>query len=1024
MKRLQESNVLFDLRSIKISFVFISLISILSLIPQLLMAENDLDRSPHHPATNITKHESGFALNTWEYANSNGQPDARHECAYVELGGKFYLIGGRGNPALNIYNPQTNTWTSGTNIPNGKELHHFQAVAYNNKIYIIGAFTGGFPTEKPVADIYVYDPVANSWTILANQIPSNRRRGAAGAVVYNNKIYIVGGITNGHTDGWVSWMDEFDPANLTWKVLPDAPHQRDHLQAVVMNDKIYIAGGRRSAYPNTINLTEASVDVFSFSNQQWSTLPAAANIPTPRAGTATLALNNEIIVIAGESGNNGYHRQVEAFNPQTNTWRSLAQTNEGRNGPGGIAYNGKLYIVAGMVNGSEVSSQEIYATGATNTAPVITANIADINTTVNASPVNISLTNYFNDDGGSSNLVYTIASNTNTGLVQTSIVNKTTLQISFVSNATGSANIRIKATDQQGNSVEDAFSIVVSGSSTPPTANTLYINSGGAAHQYGSQQWTADKNFSGGSTYSGSTEIAGTDNDNIYLTERFGNNFSYSIPVAAGTYTVNLHFAEIFWSAAGQRVFNVNIENGKYVTNSLDIFALAGKNKAYIKSYAVQVTDGILNINFTSVTDNAKVSAIEIIPANNCGIVNVLSTSQITTSSAVLNWSAAAGASKYQVEYRKQGTETWTVISTGLTTNSYSLAGLTSGANYEWRVKAYCTGAYGSYSEGSFSTVIPVANAGNDVSITLPSNSVNLTGKGTVTGGTITSFTWAQVSGPSTASFTNKTTAATSVSNLIAGSYIFSLTVKDGAGNSSKPDQVTVVVNSTSTATQPAINSFTLVDATTNRDILVINEGAVINGSNLPAGGVNIRANVNQVATSKVVLALSGTQNVSRTESVAPYALFGDANGDYDNWQFANGSYTLIGTPYTSNGTAATARTIHFSISNSSRSMGNINTATNWGNAFDTNAASKTGGILQLKSLVYPNPSQNAFTLKIYGYMDEPVRFSVTDIKGSLIQSGTFRVGNVNIGSNYKRGIYFLRLVQGSQSVSTKLIKE
>jgi predicted heme/steroid binding protein len=1024
MKKLQESNVLFDLRSVKISFVFISLISILCFIPQHLSAKNDFDHFRLYPYSNSTKHDKAFALNTWEYANSNGQPDSRHECAYVELGGKFYLIGGRGNPALNIYNPQTNTWTSGTNIPNGKELHHFQAVAYNNKIYIIGAFTGGFPTEKPVADIYIYDPAANSWTILANQIPSNRRRGAAGAVVYNNKIYIVGGITNGHTDGWVNWMDEFDPANLTWKVLPDAPHQRDHLQAGVINDKIYIAGGRRSAYPNTINLTEASVDVFSFSNQQWSTLPAAANIPTPRAGTATLVLNNELIVIAGESGNNGYHRQVEAFNPQTNTWRSLAQTNEGRNGPGGIAYNGKLYIVAGTVNGTEVSSQEIYSTGATNTSPVITANIPDINTTVNASPVNINLTNYFNDDGGSSNLLYTIASNSNTGLVQASISNKTTLQISFASSTSGTGNIRIKATDQQGNSVEDVFSIIVSGNSTPAPANSLFINSGGAAHQYGSQQWTADKHFSGGSTFSGSTEIAGTENDNIYLTERYGNNFSYSIPLASGTYTVNLHFAEIFWSAAGKRVFNVNIENGKYVSNSLDIFALAGKNKAYIKSYSVQVSDGALDINFSTVTDNAKISAIEIIPGNTCAMVSGLSSSQVTTTGAVINWATSSGASKYQAEYRKQGSEAWTVISSGLTTNSYSLTGLTAGTNYEWRVKGYCSSGYGAYSEGSFTTIIPVANAGSDQSITLPANSANLSGKGSVTGGTITSFTWTQVNGPSTAAFTNKTTANTSVSNLIAGTYTFSLIVKDGAGNASKPDQVLVVVSSSSAATQPAITNFTLVDATTNRDILILNDGAVINGSTIPAGGVNIRANVNQVATSKVVITLSGAQNVSRTESVAPYALFGDSNGDYDNWQFANGSYTLTATPYSSNGTAVTGRTIKFSINNSARSISNVNTTTNWGNAFDINAASRTGELLQLKTFVYPNPSQNSFTLRIYGDINQPVRYSVTDIKGSVIQSGTLRVGNVSIGGEYRRGIYFLRLVQGSQSVSTKIIKE
>src|SRR5208337_808466 len=54
---------------------------------------------------------------------------------------------------------------------------------------------------------------------------------------------------------------------------------------------------------------------------------------------------------------------------------------------------------------------------------------------------------------------------------------------------------------------------------------------------------------------------------------------------------------------------------GTQVISNLDIFAKVGKNVAYDVSIPVTVTNGILNINFTSVADHAKVSAIAVTPA-------------------------------------------------------------------------------------------------------------------------------------------------------------------------------------------------------------------------------------------------------------------------------------------------------------------------------------------------------------------------------------------------------------------------
>jgi len=77
---------------------------------------------------------------------------------------------------------------------------------------------------------------------------------------------------------------------------------------------------------------------------------------------------------------------------------------------------------------------------------------------------------------------------------------------------------------------------------------------------------------------------------------------------------------------------------------------------------------------------------------------------------------------------------------------------------------------------------VPVANAGPSQSITLPTNSVTLTGSGSETGGTITGYKWNMVSGPSLASINSANLATTTVTGLAQGVYIFQLTVTDAAG--------------------------------------------------------------------------------------------------------------------------------------------------------------------------------------------------------------------------------------------------
>src|SRR5690606_23675651 len=87
----------------------------------------------------------------------------------------------------------------------------------------------------------------------------------------------------------------------------------------------------------------------------------------------------------------------------------------------------------------------------------------------------------------------------------------------------------------------------------------------------------------------------------------------------------------------------------------------------------------------------------------------------------------------------------------------------------------------------------PVANAGANQSITLPVNSVSLSGSATDEDGTIVSYQWKKQSGPENYNIVNANSPVTDVSGLTEGVYRFELLVTDNKGaTASSLVQVTV----------------------------------------------------------------------------------------------------------------------------------------------------------------------------------------------------------------------------------------
>jgi len=135
--------------------------------------------------------------------------------------------------------------------------------------------------------------------------------------------------------------------------------------------------------------------------------------------------------------------------------------------------------------------------------------------------------------------------------------------------------------------------------------------------------WLRDTPYSFGSFgYSGGTTgyLANTitgicaSAQSLYQRERYSTNsggFFFQFDCPEGIYETTLLESETYWSAAGQRVFNVFIQ-GKQVLTNLDIFQTAGgKNLPLTRVFTNAVTNSQLQILFTPVVDNARASGIQ-----------------------------------------------------------------------------------------------------------------------------------------------------------------------------------------------------------------------------------------------------------------------------------------------------------------------------------------------------------------------------------------------------------------------------
>ncbi|WP_165823901.1 T9SS type A sorting domain-containing protein [Pseudochryseolinea flava] len=225
---------------------------------------------------------------------------------------------------------------------------------------------------------------------------------------------------------------------------------------------------------------------------------------------------------------------------------------------------------------------------------------------------------------------------------------------------------------------------------------------------------------------------------------------------------------------------------------------------------------------------------------------------------------------------------------------------------------------------------------------------------------------------------------------LTPGRYLLVATAssaKNGGGVSGPTVQIEFFV--TNPGAEYKINSFTLVDPATDQDLGPLENGAVIDASQL----ANIRAN----ATSNTKSVMFFLNNKRRADNGAPiFTYFPEKNGDYESGLATAGHYVLKATPsseYNGGGTVGQTVTIEFDV------------------------VAATSARLETVSL-FPNPVNRESQLQIQAAPGSVVKIQLFDsfgitvlpeIAGNVDANGTVveSIGQLNL----KRGTYVLVVV-------------
>ncbi len=276
--------------------------------------------------------------------------DARYQAVSFTIGETVYIgTGYNGEDRLKdfiSYNAQTGDWDICALPPEGFAPRiNGIAFAAAGKGYV--GF--GMDQNNELGDLWMYDPVADSWTnIVAAGGPSPRY----GAVAFS--IGDKGYVGTGYDGNYLSDFYKFDPTNNTWSEIDYCPFKVRDAVAFVIDGKAYVTTGEK----NGISVDNCAM--YDPSTEDWTSKRAIADVSDEsydddysivrRQGVA-FVIGDKAYVTLGNN-NNSLKKDCWEYNPDTDLWTDRTSfEGSGRNDAVGFSTeSGRGFVTTG--NGS------------------------------------------------------------------------------------------------------------------------------------------------------------------------------------------------------------------------------------------------------------------------------------------------------------------------------------------------------------------------------------------------------------------------------------------------------------------------------------------------------------------------------------------------------------------------------------------------------------------------------------------------------------------------------------------------
>lgn len=292
------------------------------------------------------------AHNVWR--SLRPAPTERTEVGAAELGGRLYVAGGylsSGETVATVeaYDVARDTWETVTPLPAPR--NHLTLASLGGRLLAIGGNDGvGGEAEEPSPSVWGLDPGHGKWEMLA---PLPAPRAAHAVAVGAGRLYIVGGVGPDPRPTLA-----YDPMTDRWEKRAPIPTERDHLGGAFVAGELVAVAGRTGDRERNV------VESYDPERDAWKTFPP---LSIARHGLCVAGIGSTVYAVGGETfgAQERTYATLEALDHGATAWRTLPPMPTARHGAGGIAYQGRLYILAGgphpdlaVTNAVEVFSPE------------------------------------------------------------------------------------------------------------------------------------------------------------------------------------------------------------------------------------------------------------------------------------------------------------------------------------------------------------------------------------------------------------------------------------------------------------------------------------------------------------------------------------------------------------------------------------------------------------------------------------------------------------------------------------------